>query len=89
MVGGEGGREEGEQVTLMERQSPNTRGLQERGNKAPGEERKKVRNSRANPDRTNESKDGELFTQEKKRKKRKNGKIKNKRQSRIYMVKRN
>lgn len=32
------GSEEGErseQVTLMERRSPNTRGLQERGNKAP------------------------------------------------------
>lgn len=27
-----------EQVTLMERRSPNTRGLQERGNKAPGGE---------------------------------------------------
>ena len=27
-----------EQVTLMERRSPNTRGLQERGSKAPGGE---------------------------------------------------
>ena len=70
---GEGGREEGEQVTLMERQSPNTRGLQERGNKAPGEERKRVRNSRANPDRTNESKDGEIITQKEKMKKKEQG----------------
>jgi hypothetical protein len=31
------GREEGEQVTLMERRSPNTRGLQERGNKSTGQ----------------------------------------------------
>lgn len=30
-------RERSEQVTLMERRSPNTRGLQERGNKAPEE----------------------------------------------------